>query len=150
MRSETKKENKMALTFNYQKCNDSNWTEDDRNIAGNFCWSLMSIATQNVTEKNKDEILFRFMFLQKIGRGVFVQEQTLERYLDIINKMVGYETNVGNETRKKWMSRIIKYFALRLQNDIDSEIRENQRQKEKNKPLDNMADDKVHQQLFGI
>ena len=140
----------MALTFNYQKCNDSNWTEDDRNIAGNFCWSLMSIGTQNVTEKNKDEILFRFMFLQKIGRGVFVQEQTLERYLDIINKMVGYETNVGNETRKKWMSRIIKYFALRLQNDIDSEIRENQRQKEKNKPLDNMADDKVHQQLFGI
>jgi hypothetical protein len=150
MRSETKKENEMALTFNYQKCNDSNWTEDDRNIAGNFCWSLMSIGTQNVTEKNKDEILFRFMFLQNIGRGVFVQEQTLERYLDIINKMVGYETNVGNETRKKWMSRIIKYFALRLQNDIDSEIRENQRQKEKNKPLDNMADDKVHQQLFGI
>ena len=140
----------MALTFNYQKCNDSNWTEDDRNIARNFCWSLMSIATQNVTEKNKDEILFRFMFLQKIGRGVFVQEQTLERYLDIINKMVGYETNVGNETRKKWTSRIIKYFSLRLQNDIDSELRENERQKEKNKPLDNMADDKVHQQLFGI
>jgi|688.fasta_scaffold481943_1 hypothetical protein len=126
----------MALTFNYQKCNDSNWTEDDRNIARNFCWSLMSIATQNVTEKNKDEILFRFMFLQKIGRGVFVQEQTLERYLDIINKMVGYETNVGNETRKKWMSRIIKSFALDLQNTIDSELRENQRQKEKNKLKD--------------
>ena len=126
----------MALTFNYQKCNDSNWTEDDRNIARNFCWSLMSIATQNVTEKNKDEILFRFMFLQNIGRGVFVQEQTLERYLDIINKMVGYETNVGNETRKKWMSRIIKSFALDLQNTIDSELRENQRQKEKNKLKD--------------
>ena len=71
------------------------------------------------------------MFLQKIGRGVFVQEQTLERYLDIINKMVGYETNVGNETRNKWTSRIIKYFSLRLQNDIDSELRENERQKNK-------------------
>ena len=117
----------MALTYDYRKCNDSNWTEDDRNIAGQFCWSLMSIGMQNVTEKNKNEIIFRFMFLQNIGLGVFVKGQTLERYIEIVNKMIGYETNVGNETRKSWISRRIKYFAVGLQNTIDSELRENQR-----------------------
>ena len=117
----------MALTYDYRKCNDSNWTEDDRNIAGHFCWSLMSIAMRNVTEKNKDEIVFRFMFLQNIGFGVFVKDQTLERYIEIVNKMIGYETNVGDETRGKWIPRQIKCFVERIEDNIDSELKKNQR-----------------------
>ena len=113
----------MALSYNYEKCDDSNWTEDDRNIARNFCWSLMAIGMQDVTEKNKNEILFRLMFLQKIGLGVYTEDQTLERYIDIVNKMVGYGTNVGNETRRKWISYKIKYFAEGVQNEIDNEKR---------------------------
>jgi hypothetical protein len=117
----------MALTYDYRKCNDSNWTERDKEIAGQFCWSLMSIGMQNVTEKNKDEIIFRFMFLQNIGQCVFVKGQTLERYIEIVNKLIGYETNVGNETRSSWIKRRIKHFVVALQNTIDSELRENQR-----------------------
>ena len=44
----------MALSYNYEKCDDSNWTEDDRNIAGQFCWTLMAVEMQDVTEKNKN------------------------------------------------------------------------------------------------
>ena len=117
----------MALSYNYEKCDESNWTEDDRNIAGQFCWTLMAVGTNNVTEKNKDEIIFRLMFLQNIGMGVYTKDQTLERYIDIVNKMVGYGTNVGNETRRKWISYKIKYFAERIQNNIDNERREEER-----------------------
>ena len=117
----------MALSYNYEKCDDSNWTEDDRNIAGQFCWTLMAVGTNNVTEKNKDEIIFRLMFLQNIGMGVYTKDQTLERYIDIVNKMVGYGTNVGNETRRKWIFYKIKYFAERIQNNIDNERREEER-----------------------
>tara|TARA_R100000306_G_C4287916_1_gene98512 strand:- start:83 stop:451 length:369 start_codon:yes stop_codon:yes gene_type:complete len=109
----------MALSYNYEKCDDSNWTKDDRNIAGQFAWSLMAVGTQNVTEKNKDEIIFRLMFLQNIGMGVYIKDQTLERYIDVVNKMIGYSTNVGNENRRKWISYKIKYFAREIQNDID-------------------------------
>ena len=111
----------MALSYNYEKCDDSNWTKDDRNIAGQFAWSLMHVGMQNVTEKNKDEIVFRLMFLQNIGMGAYTKDQTLERYIDIVNKMVGYGTNVGNENRRKWISYKIKYFAREIQNDIDIE-----------------------------
>ena len=111
----------MALSYNYEKCDDSNWTKDDRNIAGQFCWSLTHVGMQNVTEKNKDEIVFRLMFLQNIGMGAYTKDQTLERYIDIVNKMVGYGTNVGNENRRKWISYKIKYFAREIQNDIDIE-----------------------------
>ena len=110
----------MALTYNYEKCNDSNWTKDDHNIARNFCWTLMAVGISAVTEKNKDEIIFRLMFLQKIGLGAYTEDQALERYQDIINKMVGYYTNVGNETRRKWVSRKMKYFESKLKEEIDN------------------------------
>ena len=87
----------------------------------------MAVGTNNVTEKNKDEIVLRLMFLQNIGMGVYTKDQTLERYIDIVNKMVGYGTNVGNETRRKWISYKIKYFAERIQKDIDNERREEER-----------------------
>ena len=123
----------MALSYNYEKCDDSNWTKDDRHIAGNFCWSLMAIGMQDVTEENKNEILFRLMFLQKIGLGVYTEDQTLERYKDIVNKMVGYGTNVGNETRRKWISYKMKYFESKLKEEI--EVLVQQKKEEKNENL---------------
>jgi len=119
----------MALSYNYKKCDDSNWTKDDHNIARNFCWTLMAVGMQDVTEKNKNEILFRLMFLQKIGLGVYTEDQTLERYRDIVNKMIGYGTNVGNETRRKWISYKIKYFADGVQNEIDNEKRKREEER---------------------
>ena len=35
------------------------------------------------------------MFLQNIGMGVYTKDQTLERYIDIVNKMIG-------ATREPW------------------------------------------------
>ena len=119
----------MALSYNYEKCDDSNWTKDDHNIARNFCWTLMAVGMQDVTEKNKNEILFRLMFLQKLDLGVYTKDQTLERYIDIVNKMVGYGTNVGNETRRKWISYKIKYFAQGVQNEIDNEKRKREEER---------------------
>ena len=127
----------MALSYNYEKCDDSNWTEDDRNIARNFCWSLMAVGMQDVTEKNKNEILFRLMFLQKIGLGVYTEDQTLERYTDIVNKMIGYGTNVGNETRRKWISYKMKYFESKLKEEI--EVLVQQKEEEKNENLQTKA-----------
>ena len=119
----------MALSYNYEKCDDSNWTKDDRHIAGNFCWSLMAIGMQDVTEENKNEILFRLMFLQKIGLGVYTQDQTLERYKDIVNKMIGYGTNVGNETRRKWISHKMKYFESKLKEEIEVLVQQEEERK---------------------
>ena len=127
----------MALSYNYEKCDDSNWTEDDRHIARNFCWSLMAVGMQDVTEKNKNEILFRLMFLQKIGLGVYTKDQTLERYTDIVNKMIGYGTNVGNETRRKWISYKMKYFESKLKEEI--EVLVQQKEEEKNENLQTKA-----------
>ena len=79
----------------------------------------MAVGMQDVTEENKNEILFRLMFLQKIGLGVYTEDQTLERYKDIVNKMVGYGTNVGNETRRKWISYKMKYFESKLKEEIE-------------------------------
>ena len=122
----------MALSYNYEKCDDSNWTKDDHNIARNFCWTLMAVGMQDVTEKNKNEILFRLMFLQKIGLGVYTEDQTLERYKDIVNKMIGYGTNVGNETRRKWISYKMKYFESKLKEEIEVLVQREEEEKNEN------------------
>jgi hypothetical protein len=55
-----------------------------------------------------------------------------------LRSYIGYKTNVRTETRKAYMLKI-----MRMVENKTTEVIEN-------KPLDNMADDKVHQQLFGI
>ena len=126
----------MALTYNYTNCDDSKWTKEDHQMAVNFCWTLMHVDIGSVTEKNKNEILFRLMFLQKLDLGAYTKDFTIEEYLDLINKMVGYCTNVQTLTRRKWISYKIKYFAEGVQNTIDNEKR---KREEKNENLQTKA-----------
>tara|TARA_R100001509_G_scaffold155259_1_gene117581 strand:+ start:985 stop:1338 length:354 start_codon:yes stop_codon:yes gene_type:complete len=109
----------MALTYNYEKCDDSNWTKDDKQLAPQFCWSLMSIGIPAVTETNKDEIVFRLMFKQKVDQCVYTVDQTLERYIDLVNKMVGYYTNVQKQTRKQFIYNTFSALSQDIQKDIN-------------------------------
>ena len=122
----------MALNYNYVNCDDSNWSADDKQLAPNFCWSLMSIGVPAVTEKNKNEIIFRLMFLQKMGRCVYTQDQTLERYIDLVNKMVGYYTNVSMKTRKKFITDSCSYLCEEIEKDIEYTTKNIEEEKNEN------------------
>jgi len=126
----------MALTYNYTNCDDSKWTKEDHQMAVNFCWTLMHVDIGSVTEKNKNEILFRLMFLQKLDLGAYTKDFTIEEYLDLINKMVGYYTNVQTLTRRKFLSNKMKHVEDRIKRDIEYTIK---KREEKNENLQTKA-----------
>ena len=103
----------MSLKYDYTKLDTGSWTQDDHNIAKNFCWTMSFIDQTKITEENKTEILFRIEFLQELGMGPWTHRQSIPVVKKQIKKLVGYETNVGEKSTAKFMSRWMKIFKSR-------------------------------------
>ena len=103
----------MALKYDYTKVDTSSWSENDHNIAKKFCWAMSFIDQTKITEENKTEILFRIEFLQELGMGPWTHRQTVSDIKKTIKKLIGYETNVGEKSTAKFMSRWMKTFKSR-------------------------------------
>ena len=103
----------MALTYDYTDIDTGSWSKDDHSVAKQFCWTLMFIDQTKVTEENKTEILFRIEFLQELGMGPWTHRQSIPVVKKQIKKLIGYETNVGEKSTAKFMSRWMKTFKSR-------------------------------------
>jgi len=105
----------MALSYDYRNCFVSDWSKEDYNLADNFAWTLMGIGIQRVTGKNQKEISFRLKFLNRIGYPIYINPTLGEYVLEHLDKFVGYNTNVGEEPRFKFIRRWTKALERDLE-----------------------------------
>ena len=103
----------MSLQYDYTNIDTGSWSQDDHNIAKNFCWTMSFIDTTKITEENKTDILFRIEFLQEIGMGPWTHRQSIPVVKKQIKKLIGFKTNVGEKSTAKFMSRWMKVFKSR-------------------------------------
>lgn len=113
----------MALKYDYTKLDTSSWNKDDHNIAQNFCWTMSFIDQKKITEENKTEILFRIEFLQELGMGPWTHRQSIPVVKKQIKKLIGYETNVGEKSTAKFMSRWMKIFKSRTLDKMHEKLK---------------------------
>ena len=108
----------MALNYDYRKIDVSSWSKEDHQVAHGFCWTMMAVEMQYVTEENWKEILFRILFLQKIGFGPWTEDIPEEKLQPMLKKLIGYGTNVGNTSRLKFMKRWMRSVERRILDNI--------------------------------
>jgi fructose/tagatose bisphosphate aldolase len=129
----------MALQYDYTKvANHSKFNDLDHKDASRFAWVLAAVDINEITKSNVDEIAFRLKFAEQCGENFLVGSLSIGSLKAFIRSYIGYKTNVRTETRKAYIRKI-----MRMVENKTTELFEK-------KSLNNMADDKVHQQLFGI
>ena len=107
----------MAISYDYTQCDDRDWKEDDHKNASQFCWSMMAIDMNEISEKNHDEISFRFRFLEKIGMNIFTKPIDQRQLGKQLRSLRGYKTNIKFLPRFKFMRRHVKSLELNVEND---------------------------------
>ena len=112
----------MALQYDYRNIDTSSWSDEDHQMADQFCWTLMSINMQEVTEKNWREILFRILYLQTIGQGPWTTELKPKVIIGWLKKFIGYGTNVQEVSRAKWINQRAKYLVETIEMETTVEI----------------------------
>lgn len=94
-------------------------TSDDPVLA-TFCevmvYSCMFVDLSGVTEKNIDEWLFRTQISRQLDKGfgthAVLQKDGTRKHEDwypdraVLEKFVGLQTNVSNETRAAWLKKV--------------------------------------------
>ena len=114
----------MSLKYDYTKLDTGSWTQDDHNIAKNFCWTMSFIDQTKITEENKTEVLFRIEFLQELGMGPWTHRQSIPVVKKQIKKLIGYETNVGEKSTAKFMNRWMKIYKTRTLEKMNKKLKE--------------------------
>lgn len=105
----------MSLNWDSNKC--ANPTPADENEAGGrecLIWGSIATDMGEITEKNVDEWLFRFKFLESVGKSITNQPMTRS----VIERWVGLRMNVVTLTRKKWMKRVME----QIERDVSCEV----------------------------
>lgn len=108
----------MALQYDYTTISTEGWSKQDHDLAANFCWTMSFIDQREITEKNKTEIMFRIQFLQKLGMGPWTHTQPLKEVKKMVNRLIGYKTNVGELSTKKFMNRWLNAKKERIMDQV--------------------------------
>jgi hypothetical protein len=106
----------MSLDWNAEAVVGINEMEKDE-VTGasvaNFCWALMAVGVGRVTEANANEVFVRIQIWEALYGPIryhYNEENKTRKSiygnLDFVKSMVGYSTNVSNETMLKWTKRI--------------------------------------------
>ena len=113
----------MSLNWNATKV--ANYKNDDEqwkeNVA-NFCFTLMAVGVGRVTEENLGDLYFRIQILHatygplRYHYDEDTKTKTEVYDFDFVKSMVGYSTNVSNETFLQWIKRFSKH---RIQDNQD-------------------------------
>jgi hypothetical protein len=99
----------MALQYNYTKLADIDRFDDVMHKeASQFAWVMAAIGINNINAKNINEIVFRLKFAEKCGTNFVTGSLSVGSLKTYIQSMIGYETNVKNETRSSFMRKIMR------------------------------------------
>ena len=102
----------MALEYNYNEvAGIDKFTDEQHENASQLAWTMMTLQLREITEKNLDEVLFRIKFLKEINVKLFREELEWEVIKKFITDHINYKTNVGNESRHKFITHWAKVKA---------------------------------------
>ena len=108
----------MALNSYYSDVKTDGWKKEDIEHLSRFCFPMMAIDMDRITEENIPEILIRLKILEKIGTSIFSDKIDDKELYDLLKSYIGLRTNVGPKTRHQFLSRHAKGLAR----DADWEI----------------------------
>ena len=109
----------MALTYNYTKvAGMDKFTDEQHKNASQLAWTMMTLKLRDITKKNLNEVLFRIKFLEEINVKLFQEEHSFESVKKFITDHINYETNVGNESRHKFITHWAKVKASYVENQL--------------------------------
>jgi hypothetical protein len=103
----------MSLDWNAERI--ANFKEGDEEWKENvayFCFTLMAIGVNSVTEKNLGDVYTRIKILNALNgplRYHYDEETKVKTPVydyDFLLSVIGYGTNVSNETFGQWIKRI--------------------------------------------
>ena len=103
----------MSLDWNAERV--ANFKEGDEEWKENvayFCFTLMAIGVNSVTEKNLGDVYTRIKILNALNgplRYHYDEETKVKTPVydyDFLLSVIGYGTNVSNETFGQWIKRI--------------------------------------------
>jgi len=116
----------MPLNWNATKvANFKEGDEEWRENVAYFCFTLMAIGVSSVTEKNLGDIYTRIKILNALNgplRYHYDEETKVKTPVydfDFVKSMVGYSTNVSNETFLQWIKRFSKHRIEDNQNNFE-------------------------------
>lgn len=119
----------MSLNWNATKVEGwEAFDAEDRSLCGNFCWLLMAIGIGDVKADNIGEIAFRLRVIRGIHgtmlTGYEREDGTMRTADELADKyespeflvrLIGYHTNVTDESWSVWSKRVHNIHAGELQ-----------------------------------
>lgn len=109
----------MSLNWDCNRCANPT-PADDNESGGRECliWGSLALDLGEITDKNVDEWMFRFKFLETVGRSITNVPMTRS----VVERWVGMRTNVITLTRKKWMKRVTEQIERDVAYSIKNEM----------------------------
>ena len=97
----------MALRWDSTTCVPPEPVDDnDHNGRELMIWGSVFTDMGEITEKNVDEWVFRIRFLEEIKRSV--SKEPIPDLEGLVRRWIGLKMNVLTETRRKWLSKLVK------------------------------------------
>ena len=108
----------MTLNSYYQNVKTDGWKHEAITELSKFCFPMMAVDMDKITEDTISEILIRLILLERIGTSIFPEKIVVKDLYDLLKSYIGLTTNVGRKTRHQFLSRHAKGLAR----DADWEI----------------------------
>mgnify|MGYP003133177597 FL=1 len=114
----------MTLNSYYSDVKTDGWKKEEIERLSRFCFPMMAIDMDKVTEETIPEILIRFKLLEKIGSSIFTKPIVDEAMYDLLKSYIGLTTNVGRKTRHQFLSRHAKGLSRDVEYAVDKFVQE--------------------------
>ena len=109
----------MTLNSYYDTVKTDGWKKEEIERLSRFCFPMMAIDMDKVTEETIPEILIRLKLLEKIGSNIFTKPIVDAELYDLLKSYIGLRTNVGRKTRHQFLSRHTKGMSRDIENAVD-------------------------------
>ena len=116
----------MALLIYRDKC--LKYSEDKTKFNHDECdemgFKLVALKQSTITEKNLNELVFRFLFLQKLNgwKGFSTYEMDAKNVRLLFKQYMGLTVNCSDETRGAFIRSWVKVVSQDIQYDMRKEL----------------------------
>jgi hypothetical protein len=119
----------MSLDWNAQRvANYDEGTDEWKSDVAYFCFTLMAIGVGSVSEKNLGDIYTRIKILHAINgplRYHYDEDTKIKTPVydwEFLKTVIGYGTNVSNETFGQWSKRFAGGWSKEWQSHFEKEL----------------------------
>ena len=109
----------MTLNSYYQNVKTDGWKHEAITELSKFCFPMMAVDMDKITEDTIPEILIRLILLERIGTSIFSEKIVVKDLYDLLKSYIGLTTNVGRKTRHQFLSRHTKGMSRDIENAVD-------------------------------